>query len=155
MRQNALLSLIVLMLILLFLPFDGMSENPSEGIKEGRTIHLEILARHKKLDKFYQEPYLWGEVTSKPLCCISLPIEDWESLPEKDKDSLASYAASLVKKIKADPFKYAKVSLNASLASVVRTKVVAMTDDSWGIMVGSISPDGIDIGADRIARSGK
>jgi hypothetical protein len=143
------------MVTLLIIPLDGKCENPSESIKEGKAIHLEILARHKKIDRFYREPYLWGEATSKPLCCISVPAKDWESLAEKKKELLTRYAASLVKKVKADPFKYAKVSLNAPLASVVRGNVAAMTDDSWGIMVGSISPDGRDIGADRIARSGK
>lgn len=145
-----------MLIVIIFLhPLHGKSENTSESVKEGKAIHMEILARYKKIDKFYREPYLWGELTSKPLCCISVPEKDWELLTPKKKELLARYAASLVKKIKANPFKYAKVSPTAPLASAVRNNVAAMTDDSWGIMVGSISADGRDIGADRIARAGK
>lgn len=155
MRRTAYLSLVLLTVTLFVVPLDGKCESLSESIKEGRAIHLGILASHKKIDRFYREPYLWGEATSKPLCLISVPANDWESLAEKKKELLARYAASLVKKVKADPFKYAKVSPNTPLSSVVRGNVAVMTDDSWGIMVGSISADGRDIGADWIARSGK
>jgi len=154
MRRIGWKFLTLLIAALFLLPMSGKCENLSEITKEGKAIHLEILARHKKIDKFYREPYIWGELTNKPLCCISVPAKDWELLTPKKKDLLTRYAASLVKKIKAAPFKYAKVSPTAPAAAAVRSNVAAMTDDSWGIMVGSVSADGRDIGADRIARSG-
>lgn len=155
MRRTAYISFILLIVVLLFIPLNGRCESSPPNIKEGKTLHLHILARNKKIDKFYREPFVWGSGTNRPLCCISVPVRDWESLPESKKQTLAHYAASLVGKVKANPFKYAGVKANAPAALAVRGNIAGMTDDSWCIMTGAISPDGRDIGADQIARSGK
>jgi hypothetical protein len=155
MKRIAHLPLTLLIVTLLLVPLHANCENSSESIEKGKTIHLKLLARHKKIDNFYRGPFLWGELTEKPLCCISVPASDWESLDEGKKELLARYAESLIGRIKADPFRYAKVNRNAPMASAVRRNVAAMSKDSWGIVVGPVSPDGRDIGTDRIARSGK
>lgn len=154
MKRTAYLSLILFLVALFLVPAQGECGNSSENIEKGKAMHLAILSRHKKIDKFYREPFLWGELTGKPLCCISVSEKDWESLDEPKKKLLADYAKSLVGKIKTDPFKYGKVGPTAQMAPVVRKNVAGMTDGSWGIMVGAVSPNGRDILADRIARSG-
>lgn len=154
MRKTTCVYLILLIVTLFLVSVEGECGNLSENIEKGKAVHLAILSRYKKIDRFYREPFLWGELTGKPLCCISVPEKEWESLDETKKKLLADYVKSLVNKIKANPFKYAKVSPTAPMAAVVRRNIAAMTRDSWGIMVGSITPDGRDMGADRIARSG-
>lgn len=155
MRRTACLFLNFFVAAVFLFPFYARCEDLKESVENGRALHLTILASHKKVDAFYKEPYLWGELTNKPLCCISIPTSEWESLDEVKKELLARYAQSLTNRIKADPLKYAKISPNSPKASTVLRNIAAMSDDSWCIMVGSISKDGIDIGADRIARSGK
>lgn len=155
MRLMGTLTGIMLMAVLLLIPSFGTCEGLPEKIKEGQDLHLKILARHKSIDKFYRKPFIHGSATSNPLCCIAVPFKDWESLPEEKKRALADYAASLVKKVKANPFKYTGITPNAPAANLIRANVAKMTDDSWGIMAGNITPDGRDIISDKIVRSGK
>lgn len=155
MKRIACLFLNFLVVAVLLVPFYAKCEELTESIERGRTLHLKILENFKKIDVFYKEPYLWGELTNKPLCCISVPTSEWEALDEAKKELLTRYAQSFINKIKAEPFKYAKVNPNAPMASAISRNVAAMSENSWGIMVGSISQDGKDINADRIARSGK
>lgn len=155
MKRTAIMTWVLITALSFLIPSNGICENSSERIKEGRELHLKILNSHKKIDKSYREPFIHGGLTSNPICCISVPVKDWESLPDSRKQALADYAASLVKKVKADPFKYTGVSANAPAASAVRVNVTKMTDASWGIMVGDVSPDSRDITSDRIVRSGK
>ena len=155
MRLMAILTGILLISVFLLIPCFGTCEDLPQKIKEGQDLHLKILARHKSIDKFYREPFIHGSPTSNPLCCIAVPLKDWESLPDEKKQALADYAASLVKKVKASPFKYTGINPNAPAANLIRANVAKMTDNSWGIMAGNISPDGRDITSDKIVRSGK
>ena len=155
MRLIAILSEILLIVIFLLIPCFGTAEDLSYKIKNGQDLHLKILAHHKTIDKFYREPFIHGSATSNPLCCIAVPLKDWESLPDEKKQALADYAASLVKRVKANPFKYTGINPNAPAANFIRANVAKMTDNSWGIMAGNISSDGRDITSDKIVRSGK
>ena len=155
MRLMATLSGILLIVVFLLMPCIGTSGDLAQKIKEGQDLHLKILARHKSIDKFYREPFIHGSATSNPLCCIAVPLKDWESLPDEKKQALAAYAASLIKEVKANPFRYTGISPNAPAAKYIRSNVEKMTDNSWGIMAGNITPDGRDITSDKIVRSGK
>lgn len=154
-RPFALAGVFVWILILL-MPSSSMCLDLQAKIDQGRELHLEILERHRKIDKFYHEPSVNGVLTDKPLLCISVPETDWESLPESKKDDLAAYVASLLINLKSDPFIYYNgVDANAPAARIARRNIKTMSSESWGIMVGKISPDGRDIMSDRIVRSGK
>jgi len=155
MMLKAALTGILLIGVFLLIPYSGTCEDVSQKIKEGQDLHLKILARHISIDKFYREPFIHGSATSNPLCCIAVPLRDWESLSDGKKQALADYAASLVMKVKANPFKYTGINPNAPAAKLIRANVEKMTDNSWGIMAGNITPDGRDITSDKIVRSGK
>jgi len=152
MRLMATLSGILLIVVFLLIPCFGTSEDLSQKIKEGRDLHLKILARYKSIEKSYHEPFIHGAATSNPLCCIAVPLKDWESLADEKKQTLAAYAASLVNEVKANPFKYTGINPNAPAAKVIRANVAKMTDNSWGIMAGNITPNGRDITSDKIVR---
>lgn len=155
MRRTPLIAFVFIMALFLIMPIIGKCETSSESIKRGRELHLKILARHKKIDKFYKEPYIFGGATANPLCTISVPIKDWESLPNDKKQLLATYAAGSIDQVKKNPYKYARVSPNAPAAAMIAGNVARMSADSWAIMVGSVTPDGKDILSDKTAMSGK
>ena len=150
--RNFISVLICVVVVGLFFIFAslGIADTLPNKAKTGQNIHLKILASHPKIDKFYQEPFIYGGFTKAPICCISVPETNWKSLSASDKQALKDYASSLVEKVKSDPFKYARIPSGAPAASNVRHNVSTMSDNSWGIVVGKISPDGRDILVDKI-----
>ena len=155
MKAKTLFSGFVVLTVLLVFITLGICESSTLKANEGKEVHMKILSHHKRIDKFYRSPFIEGSGTSTPLCCISVPSRDWDSLPESKKQALADYAASLVRVVKANPFKYAGISSNAPAAPAIASNIAKMTSNSWCIMVGNISSDGRDINSDRVARSGK
>lgn len=155
MKATAILIWILALTVFLVSPSLGICDTSLLRTKEGKEIHMKILSHHKRIDKFYRSPFIEGSGTSNPLCCISVPSRDWDSLTESKKQALADYAASLVKIVKANPFKYAGISSKAPAAPAIGANIAKMTSNSWCIMVGDISSDGRDINSDRIAKSGK
>jgi hypothetical protein len=155
MRVKTVLGCISVLLVFLALPLLGVCEGSSQTIAEGQRLHLGILSRHRYIDKFYKAPFVQGSGTSNPICYIALPSRDWDSLSGSKKQALADYAASLVNKVKAHPFKYSGVSSSAPAASFISRNIAKMTDTSWCIEVGPISDDGRDINAERNVRCGK
>lgn len=121
--------------------------------KGGKRIHLRILNKYKKVDIFYKNPTIWRAM-KEPLSIISIPIREWEILSEKERDYLSMYAASTVKIVKNNPFKYCSIPQNAPFAPIIRKNVGNMNENSWGIMAGRISADGRDILSDKLVRSG-
>jgi hypothetical protein len=65
-----------LLLILLIHPVSAATPIASSEEKEGKNFHLKILARHSKLDKFYQLPDLIGGLTDSPKVTIYVPAAD-------------------------------------------------------------------------------
>lgn len=128
------------------------SKTPSE---QGRELHLRILRKHPKIDRFYEKPMLSGELTDNPLVVINVPAKDWASISEKDRDLLCKYVASLVTKVRSSPFSYTTIPENAPIASRVKQNISKMTDRSWGIRVGRISEDGRDIYSDKVVKTGQ
>jgi hypothetical protein len=123
--------------------------------KEGLDLHLRILSKHPKIDYSYAHPLLNAALTDNPLVAISVPIDDWNSISTDERNLLCEYAASLVSKVRSDPFTYSKVPPEAPAASMIRRNVSMMTSKSWGILAGRISEDGRDIYSDRIVKAGK
>jgi len=143
-------------MVMLLMPSIPRCLEQQTKIEQGKKLHLAILDKHRKIDKFYREPFVNGILTSTPLLCISVPENDWESLPESKKSMLAAYVASLLDNLKSDPFMYYNgVDANAPAAPTALKNIKKMSSESWGIMVGRISPDGRDIMSDRVARSGR
>jgi hypothetical protein len=131
------------------------SSKDVNAAKEGKKLHSRILARYPKLDKFYLHPDLYGALTFSPKVTIYLPISEWEKLTTKDRDLLAAYVASLIKIVKSNPLKYARVPSHAPLAPDIRSNASRMTASSWQIMAGQLSADKRDIMADSVVRAGK
>lgn len=140
---------------LILFPTVATCETSSLKVKEGKDVHKKILARHKRLDKSYKDPYVSGSGTSNPQCCIIIPSKDWNSLSESKRQALADYTASLISTVKANPIKYSGVSPGAPAASFVANNIRNMTSDSWCIIAGEITSDGKDIGLDRTVKSGR
>lgn len=147
-------SLFVLALFLA-IPINGSCESQENRIKEGKDIHTKILNRHKKIDRYYRKPFIHGALTETPLSCIAVPDKEWRTLSDSKKQALAAYAASFVKKVKADPSKYTGTNKNAPLAPRINSNALKMSDASWCIFAGEITPDGRDILLDRMVLSGK
>lgn len=121
-------------------------------IEMGKKLHLSILDRHKKIDPYYREPYIFGGLSPNPQCNIAVPISDWKTLSENEKKSLKAYAASLISTVKSNPYKYANINSNAPIAPRIKDNVLKMTDDSWNITLGDISSNGKDISSDTSVR---
>jgi len=121
-------------------------------INRGQKLHRKILQRHPRIDSFYYRPLLYGELTSSPRVIINIPAKDWYSLSEAKKKLLCKYVASLVPKVKANPFRYTRIPSSAPIAWKVRSNITNMTNQSWGIAIGRITPDGHDIELDKIVR---
>jgi hypothetical protein len=156
MKPSSAVAAMVFAVVMFLIASSAISDEQAARAKQGQEFHLAILTKHKRIDKFYRNPFVEGVLTANPLLCISVPEKDWESLPESKKQALAAYVASLIDKLKSDPFKYYNgVDVNAPAAPTARRNIERMSGQSWGIMVGGISPDGKDIMSDRIARSGK
>ena len=146
------------------LPSAPFSPDPSYGqpekygdpakAEEGYELHRQILDRCPETGEFYRNPFVWGAGTSTPLCCILVPINDWDSLPDGKKDLLAHYAASFVDRVKADPFRYMSILESSPVAPLLRANVQKMTVDGWGIVVGYIADGSRDIRSAHIAKSG-
>ena len=151
MKKSMILSLSALVL----LPALVFAQASAESVKEGRETLRKILARHKRLDKSYKDPYVSGSGTSNPQCCIIIPKSNWNSLSEPKKKALADYTSSLISVVKANPIKYSGVSPGAPAASFVAGNISKMSTNSWCIIVGEITPDGKDITLDRTVMSGQ
>ncbi len=145
----------VFFLACLLQPVLATSNNNNSVAIEGKRLHLRILARHPKLDKFYQQPDLYGGLTASPKVTIYLPLADWNTISSKERDLLAAYVSGLIKQVKASPLKYARIQANAPAASQVKNNAATMTEKSWQIIAGQLSPDGRDILADLTVRSGQ
>ncbi len=146
--------ILTLLLIILIHPAFAESPKASSQVREGKNLHLRILARHSKLDKFYQQPDLWGGLTDSPKVTIYVPIAEWEKMTAKEQDLLAAYVSSLIKTVQSNPLQYARVPENAPAAPQIRSNASKMSDKSWQIIAGPLSPDGRDILADSTVRSG-
>lgn len=124
-------------------------------IESGRALHSKILSKHPDVDQFYHKAYLFGALTDHPLSVISIPTADWLALSKAERESLEAYAASRVNAVRSSPFDYIKIPASAPVAPMIRKNVSAMTANSWGIMVGSISQDGHGIMSDDFAIKGE
>jgi len=129
-----------------------VGKTPAE---QGKELHLKILKKYPKVDQFYERPILYAELTNDPLVVISVPIRNWESISEKERNLLCQYVASLVNLVRSNPFSYTRVPQNAPIAPKLRENVSRMTDKSWGILAGRISEDGRDIYSDKLVITGK
>jgi len=137
---------------------DRKTDNQKAGktfAEQGKELHLRILKRHPQIDQFYERPFLYGELTDSPLIIISVPMKDWDSISEKERDLLCEYVASLVTQARLSPFSYTKIPQNAPIAPIIKQNVSKMTEKSWGILVGRISEDGRDIYSDKLVKTGK
>lgn len=123
------------------------SENQASLV--GKEIFLNILSKYDKLDRYYKKPYIFGAMTNNPLCCISVPESDWQSLTTADKESVKKYAASLIPIVKEHPFIYTDIKPDAPAAPQIKSNVMKMTMDSWAIMLGKVASNGTDITADK------
>ena len=123
-------------------------------VELGRTLHAKILDKYPRLDRSYRKPRLWGSMTSQPVAMIGVPTKDWQKLSKEDKDCLEAYAASLVDEVRASPMEFQEIPESAPIAPMIRENAAAMTSNSWGIMIGAISPDGRDLMADDFAVKG-
>jgi hypothetical protein len=150
MRRNSVVVCLGIVGFFFLVTSLGIAEPEINKSKQGHDLHLRILASNPRIDKFYRQPFIHGALSNKPVCCISVPVVNWRSLSEPEKQALKNYASSLVNQVKADPFKYSGVAVNAPVAPNVRRNVAAMSNNSWGIIVGKISPDGRDILSDQI-----
>lgn len=156
MTKDVLLVGLLFGMMLFLLPSRSACQEQHGMAKKGKEIHLAILNKHKKVAKVYRDPFVRGALSTKPLLCISVPAGDWAALPENKKDALAAYVASLLGKLKSDPFFYdSGIDPDAPAASIASRNIKSMSSKSWGIMTGRISPDGQDILSDRIAKAGK
>jgi hypothetical protein len=148
--------IITAILIICFLqPVCTVSAQENLKAIEGKRLHLSILARHPKLDKVYQQPDLYGGLTTSPKVTIYLPLADWDNATLKERDLLAADVSSLIKHVKANPLKYARIPTNAPAASQIKNNVVKMNNKSWQIIAGQISPDGKDILLDSTVSAGQ
>lgn len=147
---------IILSLLLIILIHPAFAESPkaSSEAREGKNLHLRILARHSKLDKFYRQPDLSGGLTGSPKVTIYIPIAEWKKMTAKEQDLLAAYVSSLIKTVQSNPLQYARVSENAPAAPQIRSNASRMSDKSWQIIAGPLSLDGRDILSDSTVRSG-
>jgi hypothetical protein len=143
-----------LLLIVLIHPISSDSLMASSEEIEGKNLHLRILARHSKLDKFYQLPDLFGGLTNSPKVTIYIPIVDWEKMTSREQDLLAAYASSLIKTVQSNPLKYARIPENAPAAQQIRSNAMRIGEKSWQILGGELSSDGRDIMADSTLRAG-
>ena len=48
-------------------------------------LHIRLLKQHHQLDRFYEKPLLYGELTNNPLVVTIVPMNDWDSISEKEK----------------------------------------------------------------------
>ncbi len=147
--------IIVILLTFIFQPVLATQGKDNFPANEGKRIHLQILARHPKLDKFYKQPDLYGGLTASPKVTIYLPITDWNKATPKERDMLAAYVSSLIKQVKANPLKYARIQTNAPAATQIKKNASTMSEKSWQIIAGQFSPDGKDILADSTVSSGQ
>jgi hypothetical protein len=147
--------IVVILLICLFQPALAAQEKDNSASIEGKKLHLTILARHPKLDKFYKQPDLYGGLTASPKVTIYLPITDWNKTSPKERNKLAAYVSSLIKNVKANPLKYARIKANAPVSPQIKNNAVTMNEKSWQIIAGQLSPDGRDILADSTVLSGQ
>jgi hypothetical protein len=89
--------IIVVLLTCLLQPVLAAQDKNNSAAIEGKKLHLRILARHPKLDKFYKQPDLYGGLTASPKVTIYLPMADWNKTTPKERDMLAAYVSSLIK----------------------------------------------------------
>jgi hypothetical protein len=123
--------------------------------RDGEALWCALLDRHPSLHPFYKRAVLWGAISPSPLAIIHVVDQDWKDLSEPQKRALERYARSRVKAIRDAPLDYCNVpNANLSITRSITLRAKRMTDKHWGIMVGRLSPDGLDIAADRIVRSG-
>lgn len=122
--------------------------------EQGKDLHLKILKQHSKIDPFYERPMLYGELTNDPLVIINVPINDWDSISEKERGLLYKYVGSLLTQVRSNPFSYTKIPQNAPIAPRLKQNISRMTDKSCGILVGRISEDGRDIYSDKLLKNG-
>lgn len=131
------------------------TRNTSVDDAEGKALWEDLMSQHPELDPFYKRPVLWGALSPRPLTVIHVVKDDWERLSNEQKTALERYAGTQVKVVQSAPLKHCNVrTSNLNLAMSVTSKAQSMSDRHWGIMVGKITPDGRDITADKIIRSG-
>jgi len=124
-------------------------------VEAGKILHSRILDRYPQLDTSYRKASLWGALSNQPIALVCVPESDWQSLSKDEQESLGAYAASCVDVVRRSPLKYSGLPSTAPAASAIRGKAAAMTAESWGIMTGMVSTDGVDIAADHISLKGK
>jgi len=147
--------IIVVLLTCLLQPVLAAQDKNNSAAIEGKKLHLRILARHPKLDKFYKQPDLYGGLTASPKVTIYLPMADWNKTTPKERDMLAAYVSSLIKQVQANPLKYARIQANAPASPQIKNNTSTMNEKSWQIIAGQLSPDGRDILADSTVLSGQ
>ena len=147
--------IIVVLLTCLLQPVLAAQDKNNSAAIEGKKLHLRILARHPKLDKFYKQPDLYGGLTASPKVTIYLPMADWNKTTPKERDMLAAYVSSLIKQVETNPLKYARIQANALAAPQIKNNAATMNEKSWQIIAGQFSPDGKDILADSTVLSGQ
>ena len=147
--------ILVMLLALLIQPAFAKPPTASNEEKEGKNLHMQSLSHYPKLDKFYKQPDLYGGLTASPKVTIYIPIVSWEKLTSKDRNLLAIYAANLIKTVRSNPLKYARVPNHAPAASTIKNNAAKMTGSSWQIIAGQFSNDGRDIMTDSTVRSGQ
>ena len=127
----------------------------SEVYMAGQNIHKSMLSKYKRLDHINYSPYILGIGTENPKCCIAVPIKEWKSATNKNRDILKKYAEHNINIVKADPFKYAG-DLNPvpSIADQFRANVARMGGNSWCIEAGRITADGKTILIEKTVASG-
>ncbi len=119
----------------------------NDEAEKGKKLYIQIIDRYPKLGALYRQPFLWLEIgpgyviKSDPLVEIMIPIKDWNSLSEAERDVLAKYTSSLVNEVKANPFAYSNIPASAPIAPRIRQSVSNMTSDSWIIHEGEIFED--------------
>ena len=119
----------------------------SDEAEKGKNLYIQILDRYPKLGTLSRKPFLFLDIgsgyiiKSDPLVEIMIPINDWNSLSETDRDLLAKYASGLVNEVKANPFAYSNIPASAPIAPRIRQSVSNMTSYSWIIHEGEIFED--------------
>lgn len=133
----------------------GNSTANNEVYIAGKNVHKSMLIKYKHLDHINYSPYILGIGTENPKCCIAVPIKEWKSATNKNREILRKYAEYNVNIVKADPFKYAG-DLNPvpSIADKFKANAARMGSNSWCIEAGSVTSDGKTIQIEKTVASG-
>ena len=120
--------------------------------KKGEKFFKRIISKHPQLDKSYFEPFVSGSLSNNPRSDLIIPKKDWISLSDIERKAIGYYAASLIDKVIANPFKYSGVTPGARLAPLAAKNVANIARNSWCIVLGDLS--GSDISLDETGSCG-